>query len=311
MIGGGYLVARAHQGTVHNGTIACIVTREGSYYALTNRHVTGLGAEVIKVYVRGRRHRIGRCSDIGLTELKFSDAFPAWPGERTYLTLDAGLMRIDDITDWTAQAFGIGEIGVPFDATEQTVTLDMISCPVRAFGGVSGVIEGEIRALFFRYESLGGIDRVTDVLIGPRTENKRPTVSRRAAVHASGRFRHAVVLRSADIRRHQSGCRRTAPARARPPRPPPAPDRHAVGRRAVSHRRRKEQRVRARDVRVDNFPRARRRAAPRLEHRTRRVLGENRPLCCRLESVRSRRGKPRHADEGESAVRRLRRRQAR
>ena len=175
LIGGGYLVARAHQGTVHNGTIACIVTRDGSYYALTNRHVTGLGADVIKVYVRGRRHRIGRCSDLGLTELKFSDAFPAWPGERTYLTIDAGLMRIDDITDWTSQAFGIGEIGVPFDATEQTVTLDVIGCPVRAFGGVSGVIEGEIRALFFRYESLGGIDRVTDVLIGPRTENKRPT----------------------------------------------------------------------------------------------------------------------------------------
>src|SRR5215471_13044720 len=29
MIGGGYLVARAHQGTVHNGTIACVVTRDG------------------------------------------------------------------------------------------------------------------------------------------------------------------------------------------------------------------------------------------------------------------------------------------
>jgi hypothetical protein len=173
LIGGGYLVARAHQGTVHNGTIACIVTRDGSYYALTNRHVTGLGADVIKVYVRGRRHRIGQCSDIGLTELKFNDAFPAWPGDRTYVTLDAGLMRIDDITDWTSQAFGIGEIGVPFDATEQSVTLDVIGVPVRAFGGVSGVIEGEIRALFFRYESLGGIDRVTDVLIGPKTEKKR------------------------------------------------------------------------------------------------------------------------------------------
>jgi hypothetical protein len=155
MVGGGYLVARAHQGTVHNGTIACVVTRDGSYYALTNRHVTGIGADIIKVYVRGKRHRIGRCSDIGMTELKFSDAFPGWPGERTYVTIDAGLMRIDDITDWTSQAFGIGEIGVPFDATEQTVTLDMIGCPVRAFGGVSGVIEGDIRALFFRYESLG------------------------------------------------------------------------------------------------------------------------------------------------------------
>jgi hypothetical protein len=41
-------------------------------------------------------------------------------------------------------------------------------CPLRAFGGTSGVMEGEIRALFFRYQSLGGFDQATDVLIGPR-----------------------------------------------------------------------------------------------------------------------------------------------
>lgn len=44
----------------------------------------------------------------------------------------------------------------------------MISCPVRAFGGASGVIEGEVRALFFRYELVGGQEHVTDMLIGPR-----------------------------------------------------------------------------------------------------------------------------------------------
>jgi hypothetical protein len=83
------------------------------------------------------------------------------------LTLDAGLVRIDNFEDWTSQVFGIGEIGPPFNATEQTTTLDLIGCPVRAFGGSSGVIEGEIQALFYRYESLGGYDYTTDVLYRP------------------------------------------------------------------------------------------------------------------------------------------------
>ena len=64
-------------------------------------------------------------------------------------------------------------IGDVFDATEQSLTLDLIGCPLRAFGGSSGVSEGEIQALFFRYESSGGFDYATDVLIGPRTEGKK------------------------------------------------------------------------------------------------------------------------------------------
>ena len=59
-----------------------------------------------------------------------------------------------------------------FDATSQTVTLDLIGCPVRAFGASSGVAEGEIRALFFRYQSLGGFDYATDLLIGPRRDER-------------------------------------------------------------------------------------------------------------------------------------------
>ncbi len=41
---------------------------------------------------------------------------------------------------------------------------------MRAFGGTSGVIEGEIRALFFRYKSLGGQEHTTDLVIGPGTD---------------------------------------------------------------------------------------------------------------------------------------------
>jgi hypothetical protein len=52
----------------------------------------------------------------------------------------------------------------------------MIGLPVCAFGGTSGLSEGQIQALFFRYESVGGYEYVTDVLIGPRrTRDGKPT----------------------------------------------------------------------------------------------------------------------------------------
>lgn len=169
LLGGGYSALRQHQGVNNLGTFACLVYREGSYYALTNRHVAGRGDEVISAFAHGEYRRVGVSADIGLTRVLMPEIFPAWPGDKTYLTLDAGLVRVDNFEDWTSQVFGIGEVGATFDATEQTITLDLIGCPVRAFGGTSGVIEGEIQALFFRYESLGGYDYTTDVLIGPRT----------------------------------------------------------------------------------------------------------------------------------------------
>jgi hypothetical protein len=178
LLGGGYACLRKHQGANHLGTFGCLVYKNGSYYALTNRHVAGQGGELIHAYVHGDYHPVGTSADIGVTRLSMPEVFPAWSCPKTYLTLDAGLVRIEDIEDWTSQAFGIGEIGLPFDATEQTITLDLIGCPVRAFGGTSGVIEGEIQALFFRYESLGGYDYTTDVLVGPRTGiEKRPTLA--------------------------------------------------------------------------------------------------------------------------------------
>ena len=169
LLGGGYPCLREHQGESKLGTFACLVYREGSYYALTNRHVAGGAGEEILAHVHGGYHRVGVTSGIGITKKPLREIFPAWPGEKTNCRLDAGLVLIDTIDNWTSQAFGIGELGEIFDATEQTVTLDMIGLPVRAFGGTSGVIEGEIQALFYRYASLGGYEDTTDLLIGPRT----------------------------------------------------------------------------------------------------------------------------------------------
>lgn len=173
MLGGGYSCLREHQGEQGVGTFACLVRRGGTYYALTNRHVGGGDGEDVRAYIRGAYEKVGKTSNIAIDRLPMTTAFPQWAASRLFLTLDAGLVHIDDINDWTSQAFGIGEIGEVFDATEQSITLDLIGCPVRAFGGTSGISEGEIRALFYRYESVGGYEYATDVLIAPRKVDKK------------------------------------------------------------------------------------------------------------------------------------------
>jgi hypothetical protein len=180
LLGGGYACQRVEQGVRHFGTIACLARKNGTYYALTSRHVAGGVGEGVGARVRGLYRRVGVSSDQTVGRVLQGTVFPGFAGTRTYLTLDAGLVRIDDLRDWTSQVFGIGEIGPIFDATEQALTLDLIGTPVRAFGAASGVMEGDIRALFFRYQSLGGHDLATDLLIAPRRA-QREHRSRRPA----------------------------------------------------------------------------------------------------------------------------------
>jgi hypothetical protein len=176
LLGGGYSCLREHQGIEHVGTFGCVVFKNGTYYALTSSHVAGTLGEEIRAYTHGEYHRVGLGAGIGVDRVLMSDIFARWPaGKKTYLNLDAGVVRIDNFDDWTSQAFGVGEVGEIFNATEHSITLDLIDCPVRAFGGTSGVLEGAIRALFFRYETLGDYDHATDVLIGARrssTDNR-------------------------------------------------------------------------------------------------------------------------------------------
>jgi hypothetical protein len=183
LLGGGYACLREHQGEQAFGSFACLMRKGGSYYALTNRHVAGGDGETVKAYVRGAYEPVGTSSNIAVERAPMSSIFPLWGRQDTLLALDAGLVKINDITDWTSQAFGIGEIGEVFDATEYSITLDIIGCPVRAFGGTSGVIEGDVRALFFRYESLGGFEYTTDVLIGPRRIDDGARVKRPKIEH--------------------------------------------------------------------------------------------------------------------------------
>lgn len=173
LLGGGYACLRENQGEEVFGTFACLVRKGGTHYALTNRHVAGGEGDIVSAYMRGQFQPVGITTNLALDRVPMPKVFPGWAYDKTLLKMDAGLVRIDDITDWTSQAFGIGEIGELFDATEASLTLDLIGTPVRAFTAKSGGSEGEIRALFFRYESLGGFDDVTDALIGPRYRAKK------------------------------------------------------------------------------------------------------------------------------------------
>ncbi len=168
LLGGSYRCERHGQGLTELGTVACLVTRDGNYYALTNKHVAGTAGEPVYARIRGEATRIGEADGAAANKQLLSGLFPALGASHAFVNVDAGLIRLDDVSQWTSQVFGIGEIGEVFDATASTLTLDLLGLPVRGFGGTSGVLEGQIQGLFFRYQSLGDYDYVSDLLIGPR-----------------------------------------------------------------------------------------------------------------------------------------------
>lgn len=170
LIGGGYPVLTDVQEQEHVGSLGCLVWDGDTSYALTNRHVTGEEGRGIYSLIRAKRQKIGVSHKKQMGKKPFEEVYPGWPGKRVLANLDAGLIRVDDLHDWTAQVFGIGELGELVDLNTNTISLDLIGCPVRAFGGASGPLLGAIHALFYRYKSVGGIDYVADVLIGPRDE---------------------------------------------------------------------------------------------------------------------------------------------
>jgi hypothetical protein len=169
-IGGGYPCYIRSQGREQNGTLGALVSREGATFALTNRHVTGREGQEIFAFVKGESVKIGESHPYHVGKKLFKNAYPGWPGEHTIANLDAGLILVDDLSDWTSQVFGIGEVGPVMDMNVHSISLDLIGTPIRAFGSTSGPSEGEIQGLFYRYCTRGGADYVTDLLIGPRTE---------------------------------------------------------------------------------------------------------------------------------------------
>jgi hypothetical protein len=180
MLGGGYPIVTEVQGEQHLASIGCLVTDRDSVYALTNRHVVGEHIEgreprEVFTFVNGERRKIGVVDHKQVGKKPFTEVFRGWPGTRVYSTLDAGLVRIDELRYWTAQIFGVGEIGEPIDMHTDSISIDLIGCPVRAFGSASGKMIGQIQALFYRYKTVGGFDFVSDFLIGKL--DKKPALA--------------------------------------------------------------------------------------------------------------------------------------
>jgi hypothetical protein len=168
LYGGGYPIITAEQGTQRMGTLTCLVTDGHDVYGLTNRHVVGSVGTTIYTIERGELRRLGASVETSARKVPLDTLYPGWTGQRTSVNVDAGLFRIDDLALWTSQIYGIGRLGEPIDLNIDTLSLDIIGCPVKAFGAVSGPLRGSIEGLFYRYATIGGLDCVADLLIGPR-----------------------------------------------------------------------------------------------------------------------------------------------
>jgi|GEM_PF-228763 len=168
LCGGGYPVLTDVQGRQHLGSIGCMVTDGDMVYALTNRHVVGEAGREVYTLVNNAPQRLGVSDALQVGKLPFAEAYPGWPGGRLLANLDVGLLRVDDVNRWTAQVYGIGELGPLVDLNADTFGLDLIGRKVKAFGAASGEMRGQIAGLFYRYKSVGGLDYASDFVIAPR-----------------------------------------------------------------------------------------------------------------------------------------------
>jgi hypothetical protein len=170
-IGGGFPILTDVQGEEHIGSVGCLVTDGHAVYGLTNRHVVGDPGTPIYTLLSGNRQQVGVSDRRQVGKQPFPEVYSTLGGAQSFANLDAGLIRLDDIRQWTSQIYGIGQLGALVNLTESNVSLDLVGCPVRAFGAASGDLLGAIMGLFFRYRTVGGADFVADFLIGPRGDD--------------------------------------------------------------------------------------------------------------------------------------------
>lgn len=165
--GPGYPIRVEHQGGVHTASIGCLVSDGHTTYALTSRHVCGAPGTPLYSYMGSRRIKIGVASNKQLTRLPFEDCYPDFPSRRTFVNLDVGLCQLDDLRDWKSRVYGLPQFGATAELNEANIRLRLINARVRAHGAASGLLEGRIAALFYRYKAVAGFDYVADFLIAP------------------------------------------------------------------------------------------------------------------------------------------------
>lgn len=168
LFGGGYVCLSEVQGRQRVGTIACVVTDGMRTYALTNRHVAGRPGQPITSLVGGVEVPLGIAAGRSVGRVAFEHAYPGLTARRAEIAVDAGLIDIEDLAHWTTQVFGIGQLGPVVDLGPETVDLRLVGQPVKAFGGASGPMRGEVAALFYRYRTRSGVEYLADAIVGPR-----------------------------------------------------------------------------------------------------------------------------------------------
>jgi hypothetical protein len=166
-LGGGLPINVQVQGVEYQATAGCLVSDGHLTYALTARHVCGETGTAVSSRLRSGPVSVGLSSDKQLTRKLFSEVYPDFPGRRTYVTLDVGLIRIDAVDAWTSNTYSLPALGPLADIHEHNLTLRLIDKPVLGYGAVSGLLRGTIKALFYRHQSVGGYDYVSDFLIDP------------------------------------------------------------------------------------------------------------------------------------------------
>lgn len=165
------------QGRRRMGTIGALVTDGSRVYALTSRHVLGPARSTVTVAQRGRTLPIGHVATVAARR-SLQSLYPGIAATRAELDIDAGLVELETVDGWTSQLYGLGVMGDLIDLNVDTVGLSLIGCPVKAMGAASGAMSGAVMGLFHRWRSVGGVDEIAELLIGPRADQAGAIASR-------------------------------------------------------------------------------------------------------------------------------------
>jgi hypothetical protein len=165
------------QGMRRMGTSTCMVSDGSDFYLLTNTHLAGESGRPVRALFQGVPQIVGTTHGTrNLTEKTFSAVYPELPGRDSVANIDAAIVRIDDATAWNPHSID-KPLGQVADFSAQTASLSWIGRPVVGHGAASGKMMGEIKALFYRYKSIGGRDYVADFVIGSRGGATEPLIT--------------------------------------------------------------------------------------------------------------------------------------
>ncbi|HWA64137.1 MAG TPA: hypothetical protein VG939_22400 [Caulobacteraceae bacterium] len=170
---GSLLVNEDGQGLTRVGTAGALCRDGERYYALTNQHVAGSAGTPIKALQGNRSVAIGATDAKRLTREPLGEIYPNYPSTLERLRIDLGLVVLDDLTQWSTAFRGVAPIGEVLNLYDNDFDLTLIGKRVVGRAGVSGLIEGEIHGLFYRYKAMGGSDYISDFIIGPPAQGVR------------------------------------------------------------------------------------------------------------------------------------------